>query len=235
MFFLGSSLTTFSGNGGQATSAGVRQPIVVCSDTTGNMYVDSGSTRICKVDSSGRISTYAGTGFVSAAGDGLQATSATISSTYNCVVDSSANVYLSASGNRAIRVVAFTSKIISKFAGIGSNANKGIGDGGPATSAEMTPISIFLDSVGNMYSTEFSAYRVRKIAAGGNKIITNFAGTDGVNSFTGMGGLATSATFVSYLPSVGGDSSGNIFIGSDNSLLRVDEATNFIDVFAGEL
>ncbi len=234
-FSLGSGLSYYSGNGGQATSANVRFPEVVCSDTNGNMFVSSEASRICKIDSSGIISTFAGSGLISAPGDGLQATSATLYDIFNCVVDSSANVYLSTSGNRAIRVISASTTIISKFAGTGSNPNAGgTGDGGPATSAQLTPSSIFLDTVGNMYSAEINGYRVRKIAAGGNKIITNFAGS-GVYSFTGMGGLATSATIWGSASTVGGDSSGNIFIGDYKSLLRVDEATNIIDVYAGEL
>ncbi len=63
---LGSSLSTFSGDGGKATSAGVPQPGLVCSDTTGILYLGCGSARICKVDSSGIFSTFAGRGTVSA-------------------------------------------------------------------------------------------------------------------------------------------------------------------------
>ncbi len=66
-----------------------------------------------------------------------------------------------------------------------------IGDGGPATSAQITNIQgIALDSAGNLYLTDTDNARVRKVAANGT--ITTLAGT-GVAGFSGDGGPATSA------------------------------------------
>ena len=66
-----------------------------------------------------------------------------------------------------------------------------IGDGGPATSAQITNIQgIALDSAGNLYLTDTDNARIRKVAANGT--ITTLAGT-GVAGYSGDGGPAASA------------------------------------------
>jgi len=53
----------FSGDGGAATSASLSSPTGVAVDGAGNLYIaDQGNQRIRKVDTSGRISTVAGSG-----------------------------------------------------------------------------------------------------------------------------------------------------------------------------
>ncbi len=232
--FLGSHLTSFSGDNGKATSAGFSYPKAVCSDKTGNLYI-GGSNRLHKVDTSGIISMFAGTGTASSSGtvDG-KATSISMSSPFNCVLDSSANLYLSTPNNYAIRFLAVSTKMLTRYAGKGTfvSGSTRTGDGGAATSATMIPQSIYLDTSGNIYIAESGGFRIRKIASGGNKIITNFAGS-GVDSMTGMGGLATSATFPGANPYIAGDFMGNLFIASDKKLFLVSGSTNFISRYAG--
>jgi hypothetical protein len=50
----------------------------------------------------------------------------------------------------------------------------------------------------------------------------------------GMGGLATSAIIPGGTPFVAGDSLGNLFIGSEYKLFRVDGSTKMISLYAGE-
>ena len=71
----------YTGDGGQATSAKLNNPQSVTVDSSGNLYIaDVSNNRIRKVATSGIISTYAGDGPASSAGndggDGGQATSA---------------------------------------------------------------------------------------------------------------------------------------------------------------
>jgi hypothetical protein len=129
-----------------------------------------------------------------------------------------------------IRVVTVSNKVISRYAGnIGLSEG---GDDGPATSAGMVPQSIFMDTLGNMYFTSYQSYRVRKIATG-TTIVTTFAGS-GVNSVTGMGGLATAASIPGIGPYIAGDNTGNLFIGTSNRIFRVDGSSNFITQYAGQ-
>src|SRR6185436_16238828 len=57
----GTGVAEFSGDGGQATAAGVAHPVGVAVDRAGNLFVGAGS-RIRKISPSGVISTIAGTG-----------------------------------------------------------------------------------------------------------------------------------------------------------------------------
>jgi sugar lactone lactonase YvrE len=163
----GSGSNSYSGDGGQATSAGVSQPYGVAVDSSGNIYATSGN-RIRKVTvSTGIISTVAGTGTSSYSGDGGQATSATLSNACGVVVDSAGNIYIADTNNHRIRKVTVSTGIISTIAGTGTSSYSG--DGGPATSASLQyPVRIAIDSSGNLYFADTNNHRIRKITLGGS-------------------------------------------------------------------
>ncbi len=80
--------------------------------------------------------------------------------------------------------------MISTIAGTGTASYSG--DGGQATAAAINyPHGIALDSSGNVYFSDNSNYRVRKITAS-TGIISTYAGT-GSASYSGDGGQATAA------------------------------------------
>jgi streptogramin lyase len=211
-------------------SASFNGPTGVCSDTVGTLYFTTAYNIVLKVDALGIISAFAGTGAQGNSGNDGQATSAKLIDPRNCVLDTSSNVYLSEFSNNMIRVVTLSTKKISKYAG--NQVSTSGGDGGRATSAGMTPQSIFMDTLGNMYFSSYQSYRVGKIAAA-TTIVTTFAGS-GVNSVTGMGGLATAASISGISAYVVGDNMGNLFIGTSNRIFRVDGSSNFITQYAGQ-
>ena len=102
---------------------------------------------------------------------------------------------------------------ISTVAGIFLNGFAG--DGGPATSAQLTlPSDVTVDSAGNIFIADTWSQRIRKIDVN-TGIIDTVAG-DGTNGYGGDGGLATSAQLA--VPSgVAVDSAGNIFIADSNN------------------
>jgi hypothetical protein len=219
--------------GGQALSAGIPYPSSVCGDTVGTLYITS-ITLVTKIDTSGVISSFAGTGAVGNTGDNGRATSAKLTDPRICVLDTSNNVYIGDYASYVIRMVTLSTKIISRYAGNGVNTAGGPGDGGPATSASVRTPSIFMDTLGNLYATQLQGYRVRKIAAD-TKIITNFAGSpSSVGLVTGLGGFATSATLSGSTQRIIADQHGNLLIGAGNRLFRVDGATNFVTLHAGQ-
>jgi trimeric autotransporter adhesin len=129
----------------------------------------------------GIISTVAGTtaGF---SGDGGAATSAKLSDPFYVSVDSAGNLYIADRGNDRVRKVDAVTGIITTVAGNGTAGF--LGDGGPATSAELNgAVRIAIDGVGNLYIADFSNQRIRKVDAA-TGIITTVAG-NGTAGFTG--------------------------------------------------
>jgi len=182
----------FSGNGGPATSALMKRPFGLAHDAAGNVYVaDADNVVVRKIDTSGTITVFAGTGVSGYTGDGGAATSATMTAVYGLAVDpATGSVYISDLGNHVVRKV--QGGMITTVAGTGTSGYSG--DGGPAPLAQLkSPLDVDYDpSTGSLYILDGLDCRVRKIDAGG--VITTVAGS-GVNGFSGDGGLATSATF----------------------------------------
>lgn len=185
----GNGTIGFSGDGGPATSAQLNYPWGVAADFAGNVFIaDFINWRIRKVSTTGTITTIAGNGIASYSGDGGLGTSASINKPRNVAVDGSGNVYIADQENNCIRKVN-TSGIISTFAG---NTVAGFsGDGGAATSAQLNwPSAVAADPSGNIYITDQNNDRIRKVNTSG---IISTIGGNGVQGFSGDGGLATSA------------------------------------------
>ena len=131
----GSGPRGFSGDGGPATAARLNSPADVAVDGSGNLYIaDTGNDRIRKVDTSGTITTIAGSGASGFSGDGGPATAARLNSPADVAVDGSGNLYIADTGNDRIRKVD-TSGTITTIAGSGASGFSG--DGGPATAARL--------------------------------------------------------------------------------------------------
>ena len=190
----------YSGDGGQATAAQLGAPAGMCVDASGNIYfADPGKHVIRKIQTNGIITTIAGNGNSGYSGDDGQATVATLNTPYDVCVDASGNLYVADKGNHAIRKVN-TNGIISTVAGIGGSLNYGFtGDGGVATSAKLNnPQSISIDISGNLFISDYTNNRIRKVSNSG--IITTIAGNgqssnlgDGPVFYGGDYGPATNA------------------------------------------
>src|SRR5205814_1938304 len=100
----GNGNATFTGDGGVATSAGLFYPTGVALDASGNLYIaDSNHNRIRKVDAASRIiTTVAGNGNATFAGDGGAATSASLFNPSGVALDASGNLYIADSSNHRI-------------------------------------------------------------------------------------------------------------------------------------
>jgi len=105
------------------------------------------------------------------------------------------------------------------------------GDGGQATSAELTlPMSVTTDAVGNIYIADYGNSSLRKVNTSG--IITTIAG-NGVEGFSGDGGQATAAQLDS-LTGVTVDAAGNIYITDTyNNRIRKINTLGIITTIAG--
>src|SRR5690349_5683499 len=82
-------------DGGSATLAPLRDPRGVAVDGAGNLYIaDTSDNRIRKVNFSGTISTFSGTGVPGYSGDRGKAMSAQLSGPTGVAVDANGNVYV---------------------------------------------------------------------------------------------------------------------------------------------
>ncbi|MCD6013727.1 MAG: hypothetical protein K0Q79_3589, partial [Flavipsychrobacter sp.] len=179
----------YSGDGGPATAARLNYPTGMAIDRSGNFYIaDQFNNRVRKIDVSGIITTVAGTGVLGFSGDGGPATAAQLDHPCGIAFDPAGNMYITDYNNHRIRKMN-TSGVITTFSG-GSSAGFA-GDGGPASAALFhTPWGITADASGNVYVSDATNNRVRKIDASG--IISTIAGT-GTAGFLGDGGPAVTA------------------------------------------
>ncbi|MBX2907245.1 MAG: Ig-like domain-containing protein [Taibaiella sp.] len=226
--FAGNGVGSFSGDGGQATSASLNDPFDVTVDGDGNLYVAEYTTgRIRMIDTSGTISTFAGT-TTGYDGDGGLATDAKLSLPRGVAVDHSGNLFIADWGNNRIRKID-ASGIISTIAGTGISGYNG--DGIAATAARLNrPTELAVDSSGNIFFSDAGNERVRRIGVDG--IIQTIAGT-GIGGYNGDSILATSA-MLSDPEGIDVDLAGNIYISDNNNhRIRKVNASGMITTLAG--
>lgn len=231
---VGNGKSNYSGNNGLATNAQMRRPASISFDRDGNGYiVDTANAVVRKIDAAGVITTVAGsTAGDNSSGDGFAATLAELYGPYGAAVDRTGNIFITETGNSAIRRVDGVTGIISLFAG-GPDV-VAYGEGGPAANAQLNqPKGVACDSAGNIYVVDTGNHRVRKIDHVAPYNITTVAGT-GTGSYTGDDGPATQAT-LNQPTEVAFDAAGNLYIAdSQNEVIRkVDHDTNAITTVAG--
>jgi sugar lactone lactonase YvrE len=120
--------------------------------------------------------------------------------------------------------------IISTVAGNGTAGYSG--DGGPAINASLNrPLSISLDTAGNLLVSDRNNNRIRKIARNG--IITTLAG-DGTTNYVTDGAYATNAGFI-FIGNAISDASGNYFIAdTGHHRLRKVDTNGILTTIAGD-
>ena len=106
-----------------------------------------------------------------------------------------------------------------------------VGDGGAATKASFEmPSYIAQDKSGNIYISDFSGQRIRKVTPAG--IISTYAGT-GISGFSGDDGPASSAK-LSYPTGLVFDSAGDLILADGgNNRVRMIDPSGTITTIAG--
>ncbi len=227
--FAGNGTMGYSGDGGAATAGMLSNPAGVAIDNNGDVYIaDQRNNCIRKVNASGVITTFAGTGIAGFSGDGGPATSAQLNMPHALAIDANGNLIIADEYNYRIRKVS-TTGIISTIAGTGSWVVSG--DGGPATAAAFGHVfQIAIDNNGNIFFADQRNNNIRKISAGG--IISTVAG-DGTHAFYGDGGPATAAA-MKWPSGIAVDGGGNLYIAdSRNQRVRFVSAAGIISTIAG--
>jgi trimeric autotransporter adhesin len=224
----GSAVSTYTGDGGLATNAGLQFPLAVSLDPSGNLYIaDTSHSVIRMVNTSGIISTFAGVGAAATGGDKGPATQAPLNQPAGVLADGKGNVYIADSSNNTVRVV--NGGIINEFAGqyvVGDT-----GDNGYAMNALLHyPTGLAEDQAGNVYILDQDNNRVRRVSPAG--IITDYAGS-GVSGGAGDQGIATGASLAAR--GIAMDLQNNLYIadGTNNRIREVYASNLVINTVAG--
>ncbi len=184
----GTGTATTTGDGGVATNATIHTPAGIAVDSSGNIYVSEQAGNVIRqIAPNGVISTVAGTGIAGPpSAETGPALSQNLSGPQGLAIDSGGALLIADSGNNRIRRLTSDGTITT----VAGSASPGYtGDGGPATAATLrAPTGVQVDGAGNMYISDTSNYRIRKVDASG--IITTVAG-NGSAGYNGDGSPAT--------------------------------------------
>ncbi|MEK0315403.1 NHL domain-containing protein, partial [Cohnella sp. 56] len=233
----GGIITTVAGNGtygydgeNQTAKSTKLSPSGIAVDSSGNLFIaESSNNRVRKVNTSGMISTVAGTGVEGFSGNGGQATSAMLKSPSDVAVDSDGNLYIADLNNYVVRMVT-KSGVINNYAG--SHVFGYEGDGGVATSAKIGfPNYLTLDAAKNLYFADTNKHVIWKVTKSTLKI-SIYAGS-GSSGYVGDGGPAKNAK-LAYPNDVAIDGSGSLFITDrNNNVFRKVDSDGNISTYAG--
>ena len=228
------AVTTLAGTAGSSGSADgtgaaarFNVPIDVAVDSSGNLNVaERRNHTIRKITAAGAVTTLAGTAGSPGSADGTGA-GARFFEPIGVAVDSVGNVYVADTENNTIRKITSTG-VVSTFAGTAGTS--GLADGTGAAARFNLPMSIAVDSGGNVYvATARPSHTIRKINAAG--VVTTIDWTAGLWGSTD--GTGASARF--FFPAgAAADASGNLFVADLlNHTIRKITSAGVVSTFAG--
>ncbi len=179
-------VSTLAGSGvagfanGTGTAAQFQWPHDIIVDSSGNVFMsDRNNRRIRMITPAGVVTTIAGSGvqgYLDATG-----TAAQFNNPRGIVVDSAGNLFVADGDIHRIRKIT-PAGVVTTFAGSGVG---GWADGTGTAAQLNTPNGIAIDSADNLYVTDSSSHRIRKITPTG--VVTTVAGSGiaGYNDATG--------------------------------------------------
>ncbi len=227
------TITTFAGDGqpgnqgdsGPAVEASLQRPVALAVSPTGDVFIaDVDDHRVRRVDASGVIHAFAGSGAPGDDGYGGPALAASLQAPVGLAVNRYGSVLIADRGtNRVLKVYADGS--IASTAGIG--AARYAGDGGPAAAAaleEPTAVAVGLD--GSVYIAEGG--RIRMIEPHGT-IRTLVGETENA-----LAGAALKGTVFGQALSLAADASGHLCVAdTENNRISIVDAQCVISSMVG--
>jgi DNA-binding beta-propeller fold protein YncE len=174
--FAGTGVPGFSGDGGPATSAQLRQPHSIAVDSNRRLLIcDIGNHRIRQVDfSTGTIETYGGTGERGPTPDGAPVKGTPLNGPRTIAFDREGNIYLALREGNAIYRINRKTATIHHLAGTGEQGYSG--DGGAARLARLGGPKGLACSGRELYVADTENHVIRRIEIR-TGIITTVLGT----------------------------------------------------------
>lgn len=210
---------------GPGNNARFNSPHGVATDRSGNIYIaDRYNHCIRKINSSGIVTTLAGTGIVG--GTDGPGTTATFNEPWAVACDTAGNIYVADTRNYKIRKIS-TSGNVTTVAGQGTFGTTN----GPAALAKFGfPTGICVSPDGSeIYVADHNTHVIRKIYNGN---VTNLSGITYIAG--SVDGGAGTATF-NHPAGIEMDNSGNIIVADEwsNMIRLVSSATGYVTTMAG--
>lgn len=158
----GTGVAGFSGDGGAAVAAQLKQPHSIALDDAGTLYIcDIGNHRVRAVDlRTGVIRTFAGTGERLATPDGAAITGTPLNGPRALDYDGRGSLYLALREGNALYRMDLQKGVLQHLAGTGKSGYGG--DGGPAREALLSgPKGVAVGPDGNVYFADTESHTVR--------------------------------------------------------------------------
>ena len=199
----------FSGDGGGATQASLKDPVDVVIDDLGNLYIaDMGNSRIRRIDGeTGIISTVAGNGERRSDNESDVAIESALSPS-GIALDGSGGLLVADMRNHRIRRIDLESGTIRTVAGTGKRGF--LGDGEPALGARFNnPSWVTVSAINDLYISDAGNNRIRKVDAL-TDIVTTIAGNDDTGFNGDMEGAVNASMWSPYGIAV--DRADNVYV-----------------------
>ncbi len=229
----GGTVTTFAGSGGLTGSgdgpssvARFDHPSAVSVDAAGNVYVvDTSNQTVRKINTSGTVSTLAGSPTVIGRADGTGA-AAQFFYAGGIAVTGAGLVYVADTGNHTLRAIT-AAGVVSTLAG--ATGLSGVADGAGSAALFAYPGGVAIDGAGNLYIADHNNHTIRKMNSAGS--VTTLAGAAGISgSADGAGGVAR----FNGPTGVAVDGSGNVYVAdAGNTSIRKITSAGVVSTFAG--
>jgi sugar lactone lactonase YvrE len=216
-------VSTYAGTGirsstdGNRLSATFSFPSGIAIDSAGNLYIcSSSSNNIRKIDTSGNVTTIAGS--TTSGSTNANGTSASFQYPYDCVLDNLGNLYIADCNNNMIRKID-TSGNVTTIAG---STTSGSTNANGTLASFYRPRGITRDSAGNLYVADTRNNIIRKIDTSGN--VTTYAGngTAGIADGNGTSAIFNNPSGITI------DSAGNLYVCdyANNRIRKIDTSRN---------
>jgi hypothetical protein len=240
----------YTGDGGAPTSATLNSPEGLYVDGAGDIFFADTANNAVREVTGGVIKTIAGgnttvcAGHLDTAGDGCQATNATLISPTDVWLDASGNIYILDAGNYRVRKITVSTGIITSIMGGGTKGTSATTTGAINTyatflSGAVVPSGgLYVDTEGDVFLADTGLDRVLMLNAKG--VVSIVAGNGILSTATalsaGLGdGLGALSAQLYFPQGVTGDANNNLYItDTQNSRIReVNVAAGYLVTYSG--